>query len=62
MRSLQNSPKSTKTVRFTDKNLFREIYNFNTVSSETNLFISNSNEEDENDLKDCNNDKTNKTG
>ena len=58
MRSLQNSPKSIKTVRFTDKNLFREIINVNTVSSETNLFISNSNEDnDENNLK-SNNGKT----
>jgi hypothetical protein len=58
MRSLQNSPKSIKTVRFTDKNLFREIINVNTVSSETNLFISNSNEDnDENNLK-PNTDKT----
>jgi hypothetical protein len=57
MRSLQNSPKSIKTVRFTDKNLFREIINVNTVCSETNLFISNSNEDnDENNLK-PNNDK-----
>ena len=45
--SAQSSPKSAKTVRFTDTNLFREIFNMSTSVSSTNLHLVNSNDEEE---------------